>query len=318
MAPLGTLRKRSWFFTNDVPSSAFMLSVSLILLIVLWNFERTAVVLHLQVAAFCFALQIVLHFARAYYLSATRRCDVLYLWAFGDRQEHGPLGREIDFGDLYIALLRGMLPTQRTMVHGVSKALRPFLDLVALAPPPTSDESEYQADNKWPDTPYLFRSANDEWQESVKEVLAQCDAVVIECSTITESLLWELGQVAKTIPLDRILLVCEEHDFVAAKELGRKLVQLSYKGVRKPSKKERLAIITRSAGRKGMKQFVKAVRAWAYSFRRQDRKKFIRNFLVFFKRTALGLPFLMVLLVFFGNAFVATCRLLFWCIAQVF
>jgi hypothetical protein len=155
----------------------------------------------------------------------THGYNILYLWTFPDSGT--PTSNAASPRNKRSFFKKGLLPVEvRNLAHQVYYALyHRHLHLVGLAPPPKRNEFESDLDLKWNVAPYLLRPQDDnEWRDAIKELLAICKGVVVECSSFGKNLEWELIEVSKMFPLDRILLVCEKKNRASAAEIRQFLI----------------------------------------------------------------------------------------------
>lgn len=82
---------------------------------------------------------------------------------------------------------------------------------IALIPPPNSDVLERDNDAlgyRYPFMPFFLRTiADDRWRESVAWLLRWSRGAIIECTSASPSLLWEVDQIARRHPPRRVLLL---------------------------------------------------------------------------------------------------------------
>jgi hypothetical protein len=220
------LRSRSPI--RSISSIIFMTSLPLILLFVSVLLIRTQNFVLLNIGLFLLAMAIerFTAFIQNAYCHETSRPDILYLRSFETDQ------REVKMPSIS-EIRANSAKREASIEYACEFAVSPDCDLVGLMRPPFYDYERVATifRVRKPENAWLLETRDDsEWKDALNELFNVCYAAIIECSTLTPGVHWEIEQAARKFGPEKLLLVAESKDEETLNKVAEIIYNVSSQG----------------------------------------------------------------------------------------
>ncbi|MEI7724494.1 MAG: hypothetical protein WCK09_05275 [Bacteroidota bacterium] len=142
------------------------------------------------------------------YCHETSRPDILYLRSFVTDQ------REVQVTS-FSEIRANSSKREASLEYACEFAVSPDYDLVGLMRPPQFAYEKVATifRVRKPENAWLLETKDDsDWKNALNELFKVCYAAIIECSTLTPGVHWEIEEAARRFGPDKLLLIAESKD----------------------------------------------------------------------------------------------------------